>query len=360
MEEVLLHVGMHKTGTSSLQATLAGYDDGDTVYAQLGQSANHSVPVYTAFSSQPGAYHHWRALGLGPSQVEDRRRGFLNRLDALLARPDRRRLILSGEDISILDPQGKTALIGFLRDRVPRLDVVCYLRSPGGYALSAFQQRIRGGGIAALPPVCDPLYRLRTEGFRDDPRVSRLRVREFARDKLKGHDIVEDFAALTGLDTARMTRRTRNEGMSAAATKLVYCFNRTMPLRDGDRVLQAARLALGAEIAAAYPGPGLEAARVACLAEHAETPWLRDAFAIDFTAALQDAAPPREALEAHMADLSGIPMAPLDALLAEKAISGRFPAPADKLLRLYLWHVGKTQERTERQARRAEATPSPG
>lgn len=30
MTQVILHIGMHKTGSSSIQETLAGFDDGRT------------------------------------------------------------------------------------------------------------------------------------------------------------------------------------------------------------------------------------------------------------------------------------------------------------------------------------------
>ncbi|WP_108258829.1 hypothetical protein [Mangrovicoccus ximenensis] len=337
MDEVLLHIGMHKTGTTSIQSAILGYDDGDTVQADL-EIPNHSAPLYTAFSANRAKYHYWRSFGLGPEQIEKRRSSYLEMLDAQLARTDRRRLLISGEDISILDPADKTALVDFFAARVPKIHVLCYLRAPGSYAASAFQQRITGG-MAQLPAHCSPGYRMRLEAFRTDARVTTLEVREFSRGKLAGGDAVEDFATVLGLDLARMARTSLNEGLGETAAKLLYHFNRVMPLSAGDRVLMQARMAMGRELAAAYPSRPIAAEWLGALADASETSYVAGHFGIDFPAAAADAPSDRAALEGYMADLSGIDLAPLDRLLETHRISGRFPGATEKLVRLYLWHV---------------------
>ena len=45
MQEVILHIGVHKTGTSSIQNALHRFDDGGTFYAQLGNN-NHSAVMH--------------------------------------------------------------------------------------------------------------------------------------------------------------------------------------------------------------------------------------------------------------------------------------------------------------------------
>ncbi|WP_138468460.1 hypothetical protein [Poseidonocella sp. HB161398] len=360
MEEVLLHVGMHKTGTTTLQSALAGYDDGETVTADL-EFPNHSVPVYTAFSEAPERYHFWRAHGLSQAQVEERRRGYLQMLDGQLARSDRRRLVISGEDISVLDAREKATLTGFLTARAPKLHVVCYLRAPAAYAGSALGQRIKGG-VKTLPESCSPQYRLRLEGFRTDPRISRLSVRKFAPGALRKRDIVEDFAVRHGLDPARMARSPLNEGLSAAALKLIFHFNKAMPLSAGDLVLMQARQALVREVSEAYPGPGLGRPWLRCLADESELGYAEAQFGLSFGPPPPRPAAGRGKLEAHLDDLSGIDLSPLDGLLGGHGIAGSFGTPAEKLIRLYLWHVYDRQhaQQQKREAKAAAPTPSPG
>lgn len=49
MTEVILHIGMHKTGSSSIQETLRGYDDGTIRYGWPGWQANHTLLVVRLF-----------------------------------------------------------------------------------------------------------------------------------------------------------------------------------------------------------------------------------------------------------------------------------------------------------------------
>ena len=46
--EVIIHIGFHKTGTSSIQDTLAGYQTNDLCYIDLG-APNHSILLAHAF-----------------------------------------------------------------------------------------------------------------------------------------------------------------------------------------------------------------------------------------------------------------------------------------------------------------------
>lgn len=57
MKKIVLHVGMHKTGSTAIQASLAGYRDGIFEYASLPPVVeehrkhvyNHSFLINTAF-----------------------------------------------------------------------------------------------------------------------------------------------------------------------------------------------------------------------------------------------------------------------------------------------------------------------
>lgn len=94
MNEVILHIGMHKTGTSSIQDCLASFDDGTTRYAQFGV-ANHSIPMTTIFADDPYAYHIWRDQGAAASLVDQRRSDYRAMLEQQLRSSDHERLIIS-------------------------------------------------------------------------------------------------------------------------------------------------------------------------------------------------------------------------------------------------------------------------
>ena len=58
VDEVLIHIGMHKTGSTSIQASIKDYNDGVSAYASLGDE-NHSVLIYTGFDANYQSYGYW-------------------------------------------------------------------------------------------------------------------------------------------------------------------------------------------------------------------------------------------------------------------------------------------------------------
>lgn len=70
MGNITLHIGMHKTGSSSIQLALAGFDDGNTTCPDLGYE-NHSIPFYTAYSENHQKYHIWKRAGLDTAAIEE-------------------------------------------------------------------------------------------------------------------------------------------------------------------------------------------------------------------------------------------------------------------------------------------------
>jgi hypothetical protein len=67
MRELFLHVGMHKTGTTSIQQTLhanrARLQRAGLSYFEA-EETNHSRTVFSAFAEAPHLYHANRRQGL--------------------------------------------------------------------------------------------------------------------------------------------------------------------------------------------------------------------------------------------------------------------------------------------------------
>lgn len=239
VQRVILHIGSHKTGSTSIQSALKGYDDGAIFYAELG-GANHSAPLFSAFSEQKYNYHIWKKQGLSHEQIDQRAQQALTRLHHQLERPDRHSLILSGEDLSLLEPTGVDALLRTLRGPGRDLLVICYVRHPLSYATSVCQQLIKGGGDQ-LPELFSPAYRQRLEAYRNRLDPQELTVRCFDRQHLHEGCVVADFCRVIGLTSNMLTIRSRNESLPAPAIHALYQLNRSGLLQFGDRLLLQAR-----------------------------------------------------------------------------------------------------------------------
>ena len=102
---LILHVGMHKTGTSSIQQTLAklyGKPTKDIVYFDFNGIINHSCIVYPIFMENPYKYVDFERMNL--SSIERQQSiQHLQKVFFTTIKTKRRPIsIISGEDISFL------------------------------------------------------------------------------------------------------------------------------------------------------------------------------------------------------------------------------------------------------------------
>ena len=340
----ILHIGQHKTGSTSIQHALAGYDDGETFMAPFTASRNHSAAIVTAFRSDFRNYHFWKNRGESNEQIEARRERFLAEFSTMLARTDRRRVVISAEDIWWLREADKAALIAFIRRRGWEVRVVAWVREPVGWAASMESQYLR---IPDIPRRTGPEYRLGLSGFAELLPPEHLHVRPFDRKRLAGGDIVRDFCRILefgpkhggALDLSKIRTSRVNDSLSLHAMKLLYRFDRAEILPPRSPEVFWARMRFVELIAEKYPGPSLDPALCACVADHSETAWLYDSFGVDFRRAKVSGKVSGEAGTgpgAVLENLADVDLSGLDGLLAGFGIGhGRLATAEEKLHRLF-------------------------
>lgn len=244
MRTCYLHLGMPKTGSSSIQAAFQGFDSPTLCYARL-RGSNHGPLICTAFSTNP-------------QRLREARRGRTQRLRDLLRPAPRQRLlkslprgrnvILSGEImVDRLNDEEFADMVATLREHVGRVVAIAYIRPLASLAASQFQQRVKTGHREFFIP--SPDYRKRFEKVTALFQPEDIIWRRFDRADLRGGDIVEDFAHVLGLDRAPQAGVARNESLSTEALAALFAFNRfTAPLlrpalqaRTRERLLTALR-----------------------------------------------------------------------------------------------------------------------
>ncbi|WP_077329089.1 hypothetical protein [Virgibacillus siamensis] len=153
IKEVILHVGLHKTGTTSIQETMFNKTNNDALLKEgvlypRCWVPNHSVPLYSAFCEKPETYHANIIRGLSKEEIEQTNRNNLDKLKALLEETDAKKLVLSGEDLSMLFKSNIESFKQYLEGiglTQAKFRVITYTRNPVKWAISMIQQRMKAG-----------------------------------------------------------------------------------------------------------------------------------------------------------------------------------------------------------------------
>lgn len=223
---IVIHAGIHKTGTSAVQEYFFSHPPAGIAYPSWGDP-NHCGLFVILFQdeSRLAEYHGFRARGAEfIARLPIRRENELTRLTAFLDENSDQTVLISAEDISA--PEFHPAvqrMYDFLQRWTTDIEVVVYTRGALNFALSAFQQTLKDGGLSSL--VLDslwPYYRDRIGGLDAIFGEERVRVRVYERDALVGGDIVSDLAHVLGVSLDAIPHQRTNVSLSAEATAVLY------------------------------------------------------------------------------------------------------------------------------------------
>ncbi len=315
MKKIFLHVGMHKTGTTAIQSAFSGFDDGKTKYADL-EFANHSIPFYTAYSNQHQNYHIWRAAGLGPEDIEAKRRSCRTLIEDTV-RCCNGNLIFSGEDISVIPMSGLLEIRDLFQNNDFATSVILYAREPVSFMQSALQEDIKGGIFESS--IQKPMYRARFEKFITVFGRDSIIARPFDRNTLHGHNIVADFANILGVSAPRQ-RGAGNVALSTAAIKVKYVSDGFVRHFGESRALHTAKLRMIEHLRVLFPGEfAVPENLIAGGIDQADVAWLFAKLDIDFRRTGPDISPVQDgALRTFLSDLDEATLSVLRTYLVDK------------------------------------------
>lgn len=232
-------MGLHKTGTTSLQTRL--YQNRDVLLAKHSVlypdlDANLSRPLFASFCERPLAYHQNILAGVtSEQQAQDYREKTLNTLKAELDATVAERVIISGEDLSDLKVSEWRALRQWLNNWTDQITVICVLREPLSWAESAAQSMIKGGStlqeINLAPPL--PRYRAKLTRVIEVFGKDAVDVKDY--DTLRSHPegLVDSLIKLLKLEPGELTileDDNKNRSMTQEAAHLVSALNHAAPL----------------------------------------------------------------------------------------------------------------------------------
>ncbi len=232
----VLHIGMPKTGTTTLQRTFSANAE---LFANSGicyptrissSSINHRILAY--YAMDPGSYpRHMRAFkdeqvsenlfAEFKEKVVEQVQGIENPLA----------LVLSAESLfTRIRNHKRSQYLGFMGSLSEELCVSAYLRSPAKAYLSVCQQKLKASQkISSISPA---RYRQVIQSYQETFPLATITLVPFERQSLMGQDIVTDFCerflSTTRLDPSALVRADdSNVSLSAESMALSMLYRRS-------------------------------------------------------------------------------------------------------------------------------------
>lgn len=237
MTRLILHIGMHKTGTSALQSTLfrARQQLLTAGIGYLDVADNHSAAFYSLFGKNPLTYRENLRAGINSEEaLAAHNDALLKRIKSQLRDNRSETFIISGEDISLLPKDRVPDLRDMLTPYFDQIDVLAYVRSPVSFMHSLAQQAIKGGAtiekLMESPPTPD--YKWRFQKFIDAFGEDKVTFRWFDHRQLQGSNILGDFFHTIGVTDKNLLSlpvQQINNSLSRAAARVLSALNKEAP-----------------------------------------------------------------------------------------------------------------------------------
>jgi hypothetical protein len=238
MDRLILHVGMHKTATSSIQKTLAanahdlmGQGFHYPIFVRDGTKIdNHSIPVFSLFSDNPKKYHiNFKLCAVG--RLVEINEGYRQQLSRALEQECD--VIISGEDISVLSKEGLKNFYDFISKFNKRVELYCAVRRPYSLACSAIQEGIKNGSVV-LEDMVAPQRSKNIDTIKRVFSNEDINFYNFEAECQKSEGPVLSFLNRVGVDAGNFEWVSANAGLGNVTTRLYAHLNILHPvIKDG-------------------------------------------------------------------------------------------------------------------------------
>lgn len=248
---IYIHAGLHGTGTSEIQDGLFEnrhvLNKNNIIYPERWPK-NHSVPLFLMFcdKSKRYSYHVFKGTGIGPSEIDEKRKQYRNNLIDEIQSAKKGVLLLSGQDVCALSREDLNEMKNFFESITanPTIKIIFSLRSPSHMITEEAKRRIINGD-----PFSDTFFNQRGKA------VYRKRIEKFF--SVFGKENVYSFSYEEGINhsksifgaMARIIGIQKQEidkcivtpkkiRLSDKAIDIISFINENYPLRYGKKIIK--------------------------------------------------------------------------------------------------------------------------
>lgn len=226
IEECFLHIGMHKTGSSSIQESLKHLKTNEYEYLNLG-SSNHTRYLMLMLSGNRKNLPTNLQLEISQEDFFIHQKRLQEEFEDKLKSSKSKRIIISSEWLSSAQESELNKLKAILGIFCKKIRVIGYVRPFISYLQSAFQERIKTLSITEINlTYVIPKYQNRFHKFESIFGKESINLRLFDQKNLFKGDVTLDFCKTIGLDSNAITLTRTNESISLEAVSLLYFYSK--------------------------------------------------------------------------------------------------------------------------------------
>ena len=242
---LVLHIGMNKTGSSSIQETLhTQLNDNMWEYVNIGRT-NHGGSMLMMFKEDFVSSWQNRA-NKTKEEIEEQKSKIKNKLIKKIKKSNKPNFILSGETILLLSKEELLNMKIFLQEYFKKITVVSYARGPKSFNESAFQQRLKSSHLGTDPQKTYPNYRKKFEKFDEVFGKENVKIWKFNPKGFPEGDVVLDFCKRLGVEMQKEQTIRVNESLPKEAIALLYVYRKFfLNVERGKQDIKENRMLIG-------------------------------------------------------------------------------------------------------------------
>ena len=224
---MIVHVGMHKTGTSSIQSTFFHRNNPDFEYVDW-TGPNHNELFVLLFLEADRLSKYKGFVNKGPElirQLPDLRSEWLAKFTDQISNTNAEKMLFSAENISLPNMDRATQALHDCVSAHSRTVAACgYVRNPYNLVESLFQQNLKYTNLTAfMKGQHRPNYKRRFQHIDRAFGRKNVTLKEYTPDRLLNGDVVQDFAQTIGVEIPEAAEMKRtNESLSLEACACLY------------------------------------------------------------------------------------------------------------------------------------------
>jgi len=225
-----IHIGMHKTGTSSIQEYFyRNKTTADILYPNLGD-ANHSVPLFSIFYNKPENYYIHIINQLSKDEVYQYNMEMKNLLVKQIHTSNKENILISGEDLIYLEIEDLKNLKIFFESYYENVKIIAYARTLNDYLSSALPENLKNIGDTEFNLMnLFPNYKKIFSKFIEIFGTNNVKIYEYNRYKFEDNDIVSDFCSKINTKKSNQTILMENKSLTLEAVSFLFIFYKFFP-----------------------------------------------------------------------------------------------------------------------------------